>query len=126
MDKCLPFGASISCSHYQHFSNALRHILMFRARKESANIDKLNAVTNYLDDFLFIAIMKALCNQLIDAFLQMCKDLWIPVAIEKTEWASNMIIFLGILLHSGRLMLSLPIEKQEKALRLLRDMCDRK
>ena len=79
-----------------------------------------------MDDFLFIKIMKALCNQLIDAFLRMCKDLRILVAIEKTEWASNMIIFLGILLHSGELMLSLPIEKQEKVLRLLKDMCNRK
>ena len=30
MDKCLPFGASISCPHYQRFSNALHHIMEFR------------------------------------------------------------------------------------------------
>ena len=30
VDKCLPFGASISCSHYQHFSNALKHLLQHR------------------------------------------------------------------------------------------------
>ena len=28
VDKCLPFGASISCSHFQRFSNAIRHILL--------------------------------------------------------------------------------------------------
>ena len=28
IDKCLPFGASISCSHYQRFSNSLRHIMI--------------------------------------------------------------------------------------------------
>ena len=27
IDKCLPFGASISCSHYQRFSDALKHII---------------------------------------------------------------------------------------------------
>ena len=27
VDKCLPFGASISCSHFQHFSDAVAHIL---------------------------------------------------------------------------------------------------
>ena len=26
VDKCLPFGASISFSHYQRFSNSLKHI----------------------------------------------------------------------------------------------------
>ena len=26
VDKCLPFGASISCSHYQRFSDALRYL----------------------------------------------------------------------------------------------------
>ena len=30
IEKCLPFGSSISCSHYQCFSNALRHIIEFR------------------------------------------------------------------------------------------------
>ena len=27
VDKCLPFGASISCSHFQRFSNAVKHIV---------------------------------------------------------------------------------------------------
>ena len=30
VNKCLPFGASISCSHYQRFSDALRHLTEFR------------------------------------------------------------------------------------------------
>ena len=35
VEKCLPFGASISCSHYQRFSNALCHILEFRVGRQS-------------------------------------------------------------------------------------------
>ena len=27
IEKCLPFGASISCAHFQHFSNALKTIV---------------------------------------------------------------------------------------------------
>ena len=42
VDKCLPLGASISCSHYQHFSNSLWHIIEVRTGKK--------AITNYLDD----------------------------------------------------------------------------
>ena len=45
-----------------------------------------------------------------------------PVASEKTEWASTLIVFLGILLNGKTLHLSLPLEKQEKALRLLNDI----
>ena len=39
IDKCLPFGASISCSHYQRFSNLLRWIIEFRTGHRS--------ITNY-------------------------------------------------------------------------------
>ena len=33
VDKCLPFGASISCSHFQRFSNAIKHIVQFKKKK---------------------------------------------------------------------------------------------
>ena len=120
IDKCLLFGASISCSHYQHFLNSLRHILQFQTGK------KMGEITNYLDDFLFIAILKVLCNQLISAFLRLCSYLNIPVAIEKTEWACTALTFLGILLNGELMVLSLPLEKQQKALKLLNDVIDRK
>ena len=42
VDKCLPFGASISCSHFQRFSNAVKHIVQWRTKKD---------LVNYLDDF---------------------------------------------------------------------------
>ena len=106
VDKCLPFGASISCLHYQRFSNALRHILEY----QTDNIGK-NAVTNYLDEILFIAILKYLCDGLITAFIDLCTQLNIPIAIEKTEWGTTMLEFLGILLDGRNLALSLPIEK---------------
>ena len=46
LDKALPFGASISCSHFQRVSNGVAHIVRFKTKK--ANV-------NYLDDFLFAA-----------------------------------------------------------------------
>ena len=114
VDKCLLFGASISCSHYQRFSNALRHIMEFRCKRK--------VLTNYLDDFLFVAITQWICNNMIWSFLDLCNDLNIPVALEKTEWATTKIVFLGILLNGQMLVLSIPVEKQEKALKLLRDL----
>ena len=46
IDKCLPFGAAISCAHFQAVSDAIAHIVKFLTRKTPIN---------YLDDFLFIA-----------------------------------------------------------------------
>ena len=59
---------------------------------------------------------------MINSFLLLCQELNLPVAEEKTEWASTLVIFLGILLDRARLLLSIPIEKQQKALRLLNEL----
>ena len=75
IDKCLPFGASISCSHFQRFSNALCHI--FESRTGTTG-----QVTNYLDNFLFLALTMLACNTLIQAFLNLCSELGIPVSID--------------------------------------------
>ena len=110
IDKCLPFGASISCSHYQRLSNALKHILQCKTKGDKA-------VTNYLDDFLFATFTKWLCDQLIRAFLKLCEFLGIPVVEEKTVGGTTANIFPGILLDGQHFILCIPLEKQEKALR---------
>ena len=48
MDKCLPFGASISCAHFQMVSDAIAHLVKSRTHQD---------LVNYLDDFLFVAIL---------------------------------------------------------------------
>ena len=118
MEKCLPFGASISCSHYQRFSNALRHLIQKRTENK--------AVTNYLDDFLFAAVTKWLCDNCISLFINLCKELNIPVVMEKTEWGSTMVIFLGILLNCEAMTLCMLIEKRHKVLKLLNDLTGKK
>ena len=51
IDKCLAFEVSISCLHFQCFSNSIAHILQHRTKRHPVN---------YMDDFFFIAIMKKL------------------------------------------------------------------
>ena len=63
IDKCMPFGASISCAHFQRISNALKHIV------ESLE-GIYNSITNYLDDFLFVHYIKMLCRQLMRLFYE--------------------------------------------------------
>ena len=54
VDKCLPFGASISCAHFQRVSDAITHLVRWRL-----SLPKEIPI-NYLDDFLFTAINRYL------------------------------------------------------------------
>ena len=105
-DKCLPFGSSLSCALFTEISNAITHVMTYRNGKEPVN---------YLDDFLFIALMKAICNQYLQRFLDFCSEVGFPVALEKTEWASTMITFLGLLINTMNGTVSIPIDKVERA-----------
>ena len=64
VDKCMPFGASISCSHFQRFSDAIAHIVRVITKYDNVN---------YLDDFLFAALKKLMCNDQLDTFLRVCQ-----------------------------------------------------
>ena len=113
VDKCLPFGSSISCALFQRFSNALKHI---------TQVKTLSILTNYLDDFLFMALTIMRCNFLLQQFLDICELIGIPIAFEKTEWAAEVITFLGLLLNGRQFIISIPLEKKIKAETLLRAM----
>ena len=115
---CL-FGASISCAIFQSFSDALKYLIEFRTQIP-------DSVTNYLDDFLFLALTILACNFLIQSFLNLCQEIGVPIALDKTEWASECVVFLGILLDGRHLMLRLPMEKRQKAIAMLQKMVDKK
>ena len=115
VDKCLPFGSSISCAHFQWFSDALCHLIEYRLKVNKR-------VTNYLDDFLFIARTIRMCNYMIDSFLKLCHELGVPVSMEKIEWAAKFMVFLGILLDGVNHTLSVPIEKRESAIQLIQEI----
>ena len=111
-DKCLPFGASISCSRYQLFSDSLKHIIEHITQRHYT-------VTNYLDDFLFIGTEEAEANRMVRSFINLCDFIGVPVSLDKTEWASTLMIFLGLLLNGVTYTISIPIEKKIKAMNLV-------
>ena len=122
INNCLPFGSSISCAIFQRISNAVKHIYLFLAKKNKLII----FVINYLDDFLFIHLKESLCNKGVRLFLRLCQDLGLKVAAEKTVWGTTRIVFLGILLDGDNLVLGIPMEKKEKAIKMLLEMVDKK
>ena len=123
IDKCLPFGSSISCALFQEFSDALKHLAQWRI---TILLKIPPMITNYLDDFLFAAITAILCNKMLNIFLGICSEINCPISAEKTEWATQFIIFLGILLNGQQMVLSVPNDKKTQAIEMLAVCVSRK
>ena len=56
----------------------------------------------------------------------MCRELGVPVSMEKTEWASELIVFLGILLDGRIKLLAIPEDKRIRALEALMELHNKK
>lgn len=144
IEKCLSFGSSISCAHYQRFSNCLAHLFVNweRVKQEISrhleiihrnieewqitgnlelNQDKFQSprIHNYLDDFLTGNTSTGSCNQLVVRFIYICAAIGVPLAADKIEWASAIQVFLGLLINTITRTISIPLEKREVALQQL-------
>ena len=75
-----------------------------------------------LDDFFFAALLEALCNNQVQAFLNICDEINFPVVPEKTVWGMVIIVFLGILFDTLNQTVSIPVDKCAKAVDLLMDV----
>ena len=113
VDKCLPFGAAISCAHFQDFSNAVAHIVQIKIQRK---------IINYLDDFLFVAIMKIWCEQQISVFIEVCDFIKFPVSLEKTFWGETKLTFLGLLFDSNNRLVCVPWEKILRMIELIQQV----
>ena len=110
VDKCLPFGSSISCAIFQAISDAIAYIVACKTKRDNVN---------YVDDFFFAALLKQLCDRQVNIFLEVCKDINFPVAMEKTFWGTTVIVFLGLLLDTEKQLVCLPTDKISKTLELI-------
>lgn len=110
-DRCLPMGCRTSCKIFEEFSSAIEWI----ARNKLG----MNAVVHILDDFLFIERSKFSCLQKFNEFLDVCGDIGIPLAADKTVLPTQVIEFVGIELDVRLRETRLPLDKIEKCTRLL-------
>ena len=78
------------------------------------------AIINYLDDFLFITLLLTICNTVVRQFMVICGKIGCPISLEKTEFGTEMIVFLGVLLDGKNKILAIPQEKRIAAINLLR------
>ena len=119
VEKNLSFGASSSCLLFQKFSDSLKYLL-------EEITGKRFQVCNYLDDYLFLEKLEKDCNRLVAKFQELCKLLNCPLSEEKTVYATQQLVFLGILLDAKHLVLGLPQDKVAKALKLVHSLISKR
>ena len=112
-DRCLPMGARSSCQLFESFSSALQFI---------ANQEGIGNVTHYLDDFLFVSSSHDSCQDYLQKFINICKDLNIPLAADKTFGPCQIIQFLGFEIDTIAQVVRLPLDKLEKCKTLIHEM----
>lgn len=112
--KSLPMGSSISCSLFERFSTALEWI--------AQNKLGIPASVHILDDFLFINKTFLLCQGDLDRFKQMCSNIGVPLAPEKTVGPATCLPFVGIELDTIKSEARLPPDKLTKCRDLIQDM----
>ena len=75
---------------------------------------------HYLDDFILVGPSYSQdCKILMDAFFQVCKDLGVSIAEEKTCGPTTSLIFLGLVIDTHDLTVNIPIEKVRQLQSLL-------
>ena len=102
----LPFGLWSAPKIFNALADALEWIL------RSHGVEHL---WHYLDDFLTCgAPGSEECMRNLHTMVDICRDLGIPLAMEKLEGPSTYLVFLGIEIDSILRELRLPLEKLER------------
>ncbi len=106
-NRTLPMGASSSCAIFEEISSAVEWI----AREKLS----IPGTHHLLDDFLLAApSQESHPVKYLDRFLEMCDQIGLPMAPDKTEGPSTCLSFAGIELDTCVLEARLPQEKLDK------------
>ena len=100
-------GLLVSCSHFERFSSFLHWV----TEMESG----LHEIYHYLDDFLFAGADKiSNCSKLMNTFTEVCSQLGVPIADDKTEGPPTRITYLGLLIDTEKMLIQIPDEKVQE------------
>ena len=103
VETCLPFSVRSAPSIFDNFARALHWILEHNYG---------TTLLHYLDDFLLLGPPGLpTCQDSMSTMLQVCQELGMPVAMEKSEGPATCLTFLGIELDSSLQQLRLPLTK---------------
>ena len=111
IDATLPFGLRSAPKVFSAVADGLMWMVHHQGFTHSLH---------YLDDFMLLGPPGShYCEEALRATVELCDELGVPVAGEKTEGPSTTITFLGIEIDSCQGQLRLPQEKLRDLMRLL-------
>ena len=102
IDERLPFGAARSPEIFNRITQAVREIMKRKG---------YNTIIAFLDDFLVIGRSHGECLQTLNELLRLLRHLGFQINYKKIERPTREITFLGIVLNSITMNLSIPEEK---------------
>ena len=103
LDTCLPFGLHSAPKIF----NILADLLEWITSKRGVSV-----CLHYLDDFLTMGHPTSNCCQSnLDILIHTCKELGVPLAMEKLEGPSTTLTFLGVEIDTSKMEIKLPGEK---------------
>ena len=105
VDLALPMGCSSSCLIFEAVSTAVEWIARNKLNIQSIHI---------LDDFFLVSVSQQVGTVQLKAFLDMCEDIGLPMAPDKTFWPSNIMTFVGYEIDTMIGEVRLPLDKVEK------------
>lgn len=119
INKCLPFGCSIACNLFEKFATFLQWVVEIRTG--------LSSLDHYLDDFIFMGGADTNnCMTLMSTFKEVCSELGVPVAENKTMGPTTVLPFLGFIIDTELMMILIPPDKLAKLKSQLIPMLSRK
>ncbi len=117
INSTLAFGARSSCQIFEKFATALNWKLN---QNEPPNVS-----SHYLDDFAFMHLFIAMVEWLMSKLDAICSTIGFPLAPDKCEGLVQRLIFLGLLIDTITMRITIPEEKIHAALHAIMAMLGR-
>ena len=112
VNKSMAMGCSISCNLFNKFSTFLQWLVVERSGVKS--------LVHYLDDFLFGGPEDTpVCQMMLDTFSDICEELGVPIASEKSVGPVTSLKFLGLVIDTVEMVVRIPQDKLLKLKSLL-------
>ena len=108
VDCVLPFGLRSAPKIFNAVADALQWILCRQG---------IDHIFHYLDDYLCVQPppkTEAFIPDSLHIMVEVCKDLGVPLAMDKVEGPKSCLTFLGIEIDTDQLQMRLPVKKLKK------------
>ncbi len=118
VDKMLPMGCSRSCRLFNSFSSFPHWLIEHRTG--------LDTLDHYLDDFFFCSEENSgKCEELMHCFSDICEELGVPIAEDKSKGPTTVLTFLGLTISTDEMLIKIPQDKLVLLLESLENLARR-